>query len=297
MKVFLTGSNGFLGAHLYHQLSVEKIYSVGRLLSENRHAKAHDLIRRKGQIYVPESARKFIDDVEILIHAGGYTPKEPSEANNLQQCHESLQITRALTSEMFPNLKKVIFLSTADVYTRHSAQIDELSETEFRNAYVASKLLGEMIIAETSQSKNIGFEIFRLGHIFGPGDESYKKVLQNLVRSIRYQTPFILRTSLDQGLNLLYVKDAVDVIMQSVCASNSAGITNLVSTKSLSLQGLIGTLESLTGKRIDLVNEFGEFHTFQYMFDCAKLLKHFAIVETPLEFALIKTLQAKSTLG
>ena len=116
-------------------------------------------------------------------------------------------------------------------------------------------------------------------------------MLPNLIKAFKNETKFQLKASLTQELNLIFVQDVVNVLLQSTLAPKGFGITNLVSSRNIRVKDLINFFQEETGKLLDLEILDNEGNSFGYNFDNKKLRTDFVFEETPINIGL------KSYLG
>ena len=287
MKIMISGSSGFIGGAVLKSLDNLENVECRNISSSTSHNFPGDIGRSGGNLYIPKESLKYVEETRVLLHIGGFTPKNKSYLENLKEYTNSLEISRKLFFDTFPNLEKIIFASTMDVYDRASKSINEKSNITFSNPYVASKLFSEQYAAlATQDNKRIELDIFRIGHVYGKGDFKYQKFLPNLVEAFKNNSKFKLKTKLTQELNLIFVQDVVNVLIQSVLNSKGFGITNLVSSNSVQIIDLINFFQDETGKLLDLELFESEGKDFSYSFDNKKLCKDFNFKETSLNIGL-----------
>ena len=286
MKIFLTGTSGFIGSHLLSFFANIQEFEIGKLCSNPKNAGTNDALMRGDKIETPRSSVEFIKHVEVLIHAGSFTPRKHGEANNLRESLKSLKITQQLCSGIFPNLRKFIFLSTMDVYERTPDLVTEFSPLAIKNAYVASKLFSESEIALYCGQNNIALDIFRLGHVFGPRDDVYQKALQKILVSANEGSTFRVQGPINQKLNLFYVKDLCPIFEQSLRSKNSYGYINLVSSKPISIRHIIEIVSEIKKRNLFFSEEEAHQEQMDYNFDCSKLRQSFTYTETSIKAAL-----------
>ncbi len=286
MTLFMTGGSGFIGQHLLPQIKDLKRLNVYQLKSDPLKLESGDILRTRGELNLQFSNENQLSEVEVLLLLGSYTPKFSNSFPAIPECLDSLNVTQKLCSGIFPNLKKVIFISSMDVYKRSDLEIDELSEVEIVNSYVATKLMSEHIVESYCQQNKIKYDILRVGHVFGHGDFVYKKVFSNMVQAIRLGTTFKAHGSVGQSLNLIYVKDLVDIIIQAIHDKTSAGILNVVSSSNLTIKDLIVELEKATNTKLKIEVIENSRSNFQYRFNNEKLKLNYIFRETPFEVAV-----------
>jgi UDP-glucose 4-epimerase len=283
--------SGFIGKHLEEKIDFFRQEGVNQTRADANLLQSGDILRVDGLLDVRDTDAHYYSKVEILLHLGSFTPKSSGDAHFIPSSFDSLRVTQQLCSGIFPNLKKIIFVSTMDVYKRTNAIIDESSDLEVSNAYVASKLMSEHVIEEYCKNNKIHFDIIRIGHIYGQGDYVYQKVLPNMIGAIKTGSVFRLVGEKTQSLNLLYVEDLIDVIFQLVNQKEGLGILNVVSGLNFRIEDLIAMLEQITGLKLKIEVVEGPKNSFQYNFDNTKLMKSLTLRETPLKVALKKILK------
>jgi UDP-glucose 4-epimerase len=291
MKFMISGTSGYVGGSYLR--SLEKLENVEhrKIFSLTNSFSPGDIERRGEKIIIPKESLEYVAETQVLVHIGSFTPKNKSSLNDLNEYVNSLEISRKLFFETFPKLKKIILASTMDVYDRSSNIINEESNISFSNAYVASKLFSESYATLASKDKKIELDIFRIGHVYGEGDYKYQKFLPNLIKAFKKEAKFQLKASLTQELNLIFVQDVVNVLLQSTLGPKGFGITNLVSSRNIQVKDLINFFQEETGRLLDLEILDNEGNSFGYNFDNKKLRTDFVFEETPLNIGL------KSYLG
>ena len=286
MKIMISGTSGFIGDVFLRSLKNLEGVEQHRISSFAEHISPGDMQRLGDKIFVPKESSQYVEETQVLVHLGSFTPKNKRSLDNLDEYFNSLEISRRLFSDTFPNLKKIVFASTMDVYERTSKLINEDSMVSARNSYIASKLFSERYATFASKDKDIELDIFRIGHVYGKGDFKYAKFLPNLVEAFKNEAKFKLNTGLTQELNLIFVQDVVNVLLQSVLSPKGFGITNLVSSENIQVKELIKFFQEETGRLLDLELVENDGIDFRYRFDNSKLRKDFEFKETPLNIGL-----------
>ncbi len=286
MKIMISGTSGFIGGVFLRSLKNLEGVEQQCISSFADHVSPGDIKRLGDKIFVPKESSQYVEETQVLVHLGSFTPKNKTSLDNLDEYFNSLEISRRLFSDTFPNLKKIVFASTMDVYDRTSKLINEDSMVTSRNSYIASKLFSERYATFASKDRDIELDIFRIGHVYGKGDFKYAKFLPNLIEAFKNETKFKLNTGLTQELNLIFVQDVVNVLLQSALSPKGFGITNLVSSENIQVNELIKFFREETGRLLDLELVENEGIDFSYRFDNSKLRKDFEFKETPLNIGL-----------
>jgi UDP-glucose 4-epimerase len=290
----MTGGTGFIGQHLLSKIVNIQNYRVYQLKSDVLTLEPGDILRTRGDLNTLTCDEEKRSEVKTLLLLGSYTPKSSNSPQSISDCIDSINVTQKLCSGIFPNLVKVIFISSMDVYKRSSLLIDESSELEISNCYIATKLMCEHIVENYCKENKLNFDILRVGHIYGYGDFVYEKVFSNLVRAIKLGNTFKVNGDVEQSLNLLYVKDLISVILQSVENKETAGLLNVVSSSNVTIKNLIEVIEHESNLKLKVEVMEGTGSKFQYKFNNEKLKQHYILKETPLSKGVAETLQKQS---
>ena len=114
--------------------------------------------------------RSGYEDIETVIHVGAFTPINGSEANNWTGSNSNITNTDHLLKAKMPNLKKIIFISTIDVYGEDEI-ISELTTLSPVSLYGLSKLYCEKMIKLWAVEKGMNFKLLRIGHVYGQEED------------------------------------------------------------------------------------------------------------------------------
>lgn len=254
MKILLTGATGFIGRHLLEAL--RKAYGRGAVVavSSSRidygdHFEEYNC----GGLFPSESIlRAGHRDVDCIVHLGAFTPKESKEADYAKGAIGNILFTDSLLRTNFPFLVKFIFISTLDVYGLYSGVISEDTPICPLNLYSQSKVFCERMVSSFFANKDVDFAILRLGHVYGPGEERYKKIIPVAISNILAGRTVTLFGDGEEKRSFIYVKDVVSSIMAALAARMSGKIINVVGGTTVSINELIVRIAELSGHRADI---------------------------------------------
>ena len=178
-----------------------------------------------------------------------------------------------MISSFFPRLKKVIYLSTIDIYKVSDIPITESSEVFPQSMYAASKFYCEQLISTRAYSNNYQCSILRIGHVFGPGEHKYHKLIPNSMRCLINNEDLVVLGDGKNLRNYIFIDDVINSIISLIRKSNINGLFNIVGSDSFSV---VDTLELIlkmapsnyTGKLI-----FKEGIRQDFIFDNEKMKK------------------------
>jgi nucleoside-diphosphate-sugar epimerase len=252
--ILLTGATGFIGSRLLDRL---RQTTAARLIVLSRNS---PLSPREGELWIKTDLDQLtrqtwldhgVDQVHQVFHLGAYTPKRSSDGDAIDEVYRSnLLGTRALL-EGLPNVpQKFIFASTLDVYSQppEGHLLTEASPLSPSSLYGASKLFCEHLVHAFARQHACGYAILRYGHIYGPGEEAYFKLIPVAIQALlRNESPVVYG---DGSLlrDFLYVDDAVEATLRAA----SVGIekidpVNIVSGKSKPIREIVEILIALNG--------------------------------------------------
>ena len=247
--VLVTGISGFIGRSLINQLRTNfpesKFLYISSITNENK-----NIIKRRGGKIQPNSEQlKLLEEVDCLILNGSKTPKNKEEL--LSNFDSNFEFLKNLLVTPFPNLTRIIHASSMDVYEKSTILISENSDTSTLDLYAKSKITCERFLQEYCKSRSITFCNLRIGHVYGPGDEKYKKIIPNLYRHFINQEPIFLPENCSIiNLNLIYVNDLIKIFVKLIEKREIPEILNAVNSRSIRLSEVISIFENTFDKRV-----------------------------------------------
>lgn len=273
MKMIITGASGFIGSRLlktgrarYGQ-DVTSFSSQSFKGSQIVYSDADDFGLNPEELSLVESA-------EVLIHAGAFTPKSVVDSNQVAGCNGNITFTEKLLALPWVNLKKIVYLSTLDVYTNVDGPISEATHTAPDTLYGLSKLYCERMVSLYTAKRGIGNQVLRIGHVYGPGEEKYAKVLPRAIKSIVSGKDVELWGEGNELRSFIYIEDVVTAILNAVELNEQPGVINVVSGNSTSIRDLLEKLINIGGRDTAIVRREFSGVTRDLVFDNAKIKKY-----------------------
>jgi nucleoside-diphosphate-sugar epimerase len=252
--ILLTGATGFIGRHLLDRLRRLPDTKLV-LLSRNPPSEP-----REDETWVAAALDRLtsktwhdvgVEKIDVVFHFGAFTPKTSSSGDMVDHIYQSTLIgTRALLESLQDIMQKIILASTIDVYAHPPDEhvLTECSPVSPPTLHGASKLFCEHLLQSFARQHGFGYAILRYGHIYGPGEEAYSKLIPVAIQALlRNESPVVYGNGSAQR-DLLFVDDAVEAALRAAAAEiEKIDPVNIVSGKSRSVRQIVEILATLCG--------------------------------------------------
>ena len=279
--ILITGSSGFIGSNLTRKLNLENL----EFIRASYDTQINDYVFKFGEFFVSKNELPtYLAKVTTILHVGAWTPKNRSELNRLDFSQTNIAGTAKLLSLEFQNLTKFIFTSTTDIYPTTEI-ITESTRPSPESEYSWSKLINENQVYEFARKQNIACLILRIGNVYGPGDSSYDKVLQSVIKSVKNNKS--IKISGGAQRHFLYIHDLVEYLYKSITCHDITGWINIVGAKPYKLYEVMELVHELFPDSKNLVNLFQNNSTDISLFDVGKMNNIFNILQTELRTGLL----------
>lgn len=243
--VLITGANGFVGGPLRRRVmeaGSERLVVLSRSIPEQLPSNVVVVRSALEHLTTDVFSQAGVDHIDYVFHLGAFMPKTQAEANQAQQIIQSnICGTQCLLEALPSKAEKFIFVSTVDVYGHTSELITEATPTNPATLYGGSKVFAEKLVAQYASDRHLSYAILRYGHIFGPGEERFQKVLPvSIKRVLGGESPSLV----DDGCvlrDLLYVDDVVEATLRAAF-SKGEGPVNIVRGQSHSMKAIVETV-------------------------------------------------------
>lgn len=287
-SILITGSSGFIGKEIIKIIKkrLSKKYKI-IVLSNSPNKDFVTVLHKNYGFKKKDFFNKKINHLDIIIHLGAFCPKSNNDVDNIKKSIENITNTKYLLDNL-PNVpEKFIFASTIDVYGKSSKKIDEDSDTKPNTIYAWSKLFCENMIRIWARNNAVIYQILRISHVYGNGEEEYKKVIPNTIKKIKNNNnPEIYGTGEDLR-SFIHVTDVSKLIIKATKFKKSNGIINLCNPKSYSIKKIISLLIKISKKKklkIDYIKS--KNFKIDYVFDTKKMKSLFKLKFTRIKDGL-----------
>jgi UDP-glucose 4-epimerase len=280
VKILLTGVSGFIGSRLLTTLC-DRFGEKNVLALSSKVTKQCETIVYSNDFSIKPTDLAKLSDVELIIHAGAFTPKSRFDGNNIEKCNGNILFTTALLDLPFSQLKKIIYLSTLDVYGDDKI-ISELSVLNPVNLYGMSKLYSEKMVSSFCENAKIKSQILRIGHVYGPGEEKYQKLLPIAIKSILNGREIELWGDGSELRSFIYIDDVIEACSASIELKDDVGVINIVSEQPISIASLLVKLAKISNTKLEFIYKPYSGVKKDLLFDNSKMRAHLLKAETPL---------------
>ena len=232
IRVLLTGGRGFLGRR------------VQELLEADPAIELVPLAKRLGELAPAE-----YPSIDVVVHLAAWTTKRAGATDVERVIDANVVGLGALLRALDPPPRRLLFASTADVYgIRSGIQLSESSPLDPTDAYAASKLLGEHVVAEDARARGYEASTMRVAHLYGPGEEAYEKLVPAAIRALMRGRPPTVVGDGETRRDLLYVDDAAEAIRRLVLAEQPLPpVLNVAAAETYSLNAIAQALIEAVG--------------------------------------------------
>ena len=133
-----------------------------------------------------------------------------------------------------------------------------------------------------SAQRNVSYTNLRIGHVYGPGEEKYKKVLPIAIQNILEDNPVELWGDGSDLRSFIFIEDVVEAILNSLEVPEKNLDINVVSGISVSIHDLLYKIIDISGKQVRVDRKESNHKKRDLVFDNSLLLKTLLKKETDL---------------
>lgn len=271
MNILITGATGFVGSKVLQKII--KKYSKDNVIAlSSKNLNIKTILHNNYNFDENYLFNNGCKDVDTIIHIGAFTPKALSDANNMNNCILNISSTLKLINSNLPKLKRFIFISTLDIYSEDNDILSESSKVKPISLYGWSKLYCEEMIKVFSEERKITYQILRLGHVFGEGEEKYKKILPLTIKKVINNEEIQIWGDGKAIRTFIYIDDVVKAIINSVNLQSS-NIINIVGEEQITINELVNDIIKISQKNIKINYIHPEFKNRNLIFDNSLMKK------------------------
>jgi len=254
-KVLVTGGVGFIGSHLVDKL-VHAGYSVAVVdanISQNPDRKA-GLVWHKANTTDPSIEKIFGSSVpKVVFHlAGPIYLRQPIMSQEFTTSLNFLDgLMNLLNAARNHGTRKFILISSGGAIYGDARLIPTPEDypPQPNGLYGLANLMMENVLQEFCSQNQIGWQILRLGNIYGP--RQWKGgIIPGLTMSLLAGTAPVINGDGQQTRDFLYIGDAIDAFMLAM-NKDISGIFNISSGIEIPINAVVSELVKLTKVNIN----------------------------------------------
>lgn len=279
-KVLVTGGAGFIGSNLVDML-LENDFEVSVLdnLSSGKITNLpKDIQFINGDICNKETVHNALNDIEVVFHLAAQASVAVSMKEPLLDTEVNTKGTVTLLDEAIRSeVDQFVFSSTGGAIYGEPESIppNELSPEEPISVYGTSKLAAEKYIS-LYQKLGLSSSILRFANVYGPRQDPHGEagVVSIFMNNIKQGKPIYVFGDGSSSRDYVFVKDVAKVAIEMISKPHAKPL-NVGSGKETVLNVLIKTMETIVGKKIEVVYTDKRAGDVDNIFlDCSLLNKH-----------------------
>jgi len=271
MKVFLTGTTGFIGSHVARRLIADGCEVYALVHPSSNTWRVNDIVDSLNvvscDLFSTEELNKSLEQIrpDICIHLAWYAEpgKYLNSLENLRFMSASMQLATRLANL---GCKRFVGAGTCFEYDTDLGYLSETSPTSPRSLYAASKLGLYLVLEQLSKMMGLGVAWLRFFYLYGPYEDERRLVPSVICSLLRNQEAKV--TKGEQIRDFLHVEDVAAAIW-TVAQSNLLGPVNIGSGKPVAVRDVATKIGEILN-RLGLI-KFGAlpYSTSEPMFVCA----------------------------
>jgi UDP-glucose 4-epimerase len=253
--IAVTGATGFIGSAVIRRLAAMPDHRIVALCRVRPAASGHEDIRwiesaleelRPSHWEVPGAT-----SLDAVLHLAAFTPKRSADRDRADEIiRTNIVGLQALLASLRHPPRRLVFGSTLDVYApaAFDGVVDERSPVGPVGLYGLSKLFGEGLVASYARAAGVEHVTLRIGHVYGPGEERYAKLIPETIRRLLAGAPPRVSGDGQDRRDLLYVDDAAEALVRA-CVAPLGGVNtiNLARGESHSIAEVVTLLAGCVG--------------------------------------------------
>jgi len=248
LRIFITGSSGFIGSNLYRLLGKQgyEVVAFDKNISNFSNIVGYWSVRGDCRKY--RSINIAVDALapDVIVHLAAVAVATECDKNpDLAMDTNINGLKNTLISAWRSRVRRFVFISSSFVYGNFQyVPCDELHPTNPIGVYGGAKVAGEYMVKTFCSRFGMEWVIIRPSAVYGVGDKN-RRVVQVLLENA-IQGKLLLLNGAEEKMDFTCVNDTVDGIARACISENAVGqIFNITRGEGRSLNELAEIIKSL----------------------------------------------------
>lgn len=256
MKVFITGSTGYIGHELALKLALEnfQVNALVRNLNSRNIPKHPNISLFKGDICRLETIEEAIKNCNYVFHTAAYTNLKDDNIDNFYSTN--VQGTKnVLKASLKNNIKKLVYTSTLSVYGPSYKNVS-ITENQprmnsYQNNYELTKKMSEQLVLDYV-NKGLDSTILNISRVYGPGLNTFSNGINQLIRNIKRSNYLVVPRKLNIKANYVFLEDVLNAHIVALKKGEIGG-NYIIGGENVDYNKLFRIIENKLNKRILLL--------------------------------------------
>jgi nucleoside-diphosphate-sugar epimerase len=284
--ILLTGTSGFIGS----KLLIECINLFGQenvvILSSKKNENYPTILYENYKINAVDFSQSPFNKIKTVVHVGAFIPKSAADLNDILKSNSNIIFTQNLLSSLPTSVEKFIFLSSIDVYKKTDQVISENNPTIPETLYGFSKLYCEKMVEQWANTNNKIIQILRLGHVYGPGEGLFKKIIPVTMQKLKENEQPIIMGDGNSKRAFIYIEDVIFCVKEIMKFDHYKGPINIVNDQFVTIKDLVNQIIQVAESKISPEYITQEFSKNDIFFEANKLKSLINVEFTPMPIGL-----------
>ena len=237
-RVFITGSDGFIGSWLTKALIehgaevtalIRDVNSEASFLSKSELKKIH-IINGKLEDYL--LLERVLNEYEIdtVFHLAAQSLVGPALRSPLQTFESNIRGTYNLLEACRQHCRQIrrILVASSDKAYGDSPTLPYTEEMPLQGKfpYEVSKSCADLLSLSYAHTYQLPIVIARCGNVYGGGDKNWSRIIPGTIRSLMHNQPPVVRSNGFLTRDYLYVEDAVQAYLLMAMKAEQSCVRN-----------------------------------------------------------------------
>ena len=263
MNIFLTGSSGFIGKHLFNNLLKNNNLMIFLFFKKN---KKNLLFKKKfsndqrvkiffGYPNDKNQLKKIILSSDIICNLG--FPNKNKFKKKISKKEYLLTLKNILNILKEKKSYKLVHISSSEVYgfkkINNNKKFSENSRKLPMNVYAKAKIDAEKLIINSGASVIRNTIILRLFNVYGDG-QSPNNLISEIDSKLKKNKKKINLKNIYNKRDYIFIDDVINAIKIALFSRNIHGVFNVSSGKSLSVKEIFEIIKGIRKSKANLVD-------------------------------------------